>query len=326
MDLKPTQEIPVRELLLYPMHLLHQISVALVPGVLALFIVALKHPAIIPLAFSSIGMLGYKTRIVIGLILCFVIGKVVQAAVFVPFRLATTAANKYRREKDALTKDQVAVKNENAAESNGVVVGTLGGAEILPPGNVDPGVVSQEKTEPHPEMEEALGKSTKKAPALTPEQETARHFFGTLVLGTVAAVGPAFDQYEALRAQLGLMLNCGAVLMIASCVPGDGLRLYEGLGGILLFAMGVMQGKDLAHIKIEAIGGAVGRFIAAHSIKENLEILKYVTAILPVITKHINPTSTENEPVKIATEIAEKSGINPSGHPVTRKGRKRHRR
>ena len=80
----------------------------------------------------------------------------------------------------------------------------------------------------------------------------------------------------------------------------------------MLVLSGLIQGRDLNRIKIEALGGALGQFIAAHSVEENKELLAAVAPVLPIVMKHINPTASEKEPVKIVTEIAEHSKAKPS--------------
>jgi hypothetical protein len=145
-------------------------------------------------------------------------------------------------------------------------------------------------------------------------------------LGTVVAKdGSTFDSWESARAHLGLVLTSGCVLLVAGFFPGDGLRAYEFVGGVLLTIMGVIQARELNRMRIEAMGSAVGQFIAAHTIDENIEILKAVHKFLPVITKHINPSPDEKEPVRIVTELAEKSG-SAGSLKLNRPGKKRRRR
>ena len=81
MDLKTVEKIPVRQLLLSPMYLLHHFTTAMVPGVLAVFVLMMKQSLLVSAALSATGMLGYKTRIVLGLLVAFVLGKIIQAAI-----------------------------------------------------------------------------------------------------------------------------------------------------------------------------------------------------------------------------------------------------
>jgi hypothetical protein len=189
------------------------------------------------------------------------------------------------------------------SETEGESHGVQASPEILAPENT-----SGEGT---PEGKSAKDKP-KKAEKLTPEQETNRHFFSALLLGTVVEKDAAvFDAWVAQRASVGLILNCGCVLLLACFYPGDGLRIYECCGGILLVLMGLHQVKDLSRIRVEALGSALGQFISAHSVEENLEILQAVNPVLPIVMKHINPTASEKEPAQIVKEIAEKSKYKP---------------
>jgi hypothetical protein len=75
------KEISVRQLLLAPMYLLHELYAALIPGVIFLFLFLLKGSHFMASAFSTTAMLGYKTRLVLLTVIAFVIGKVMQSVV-----------------------------------------------------------------------------------------------------------------------------------------------------------------------------------------------------------------------------------------------------
>lgn len=256
MDLK-VPEIKARELLLHPMNLLHQVYTALLPGILVVFLLMLKHRPVVAHFLSATTMLGYKSQIVLGLFIAFVIGKVVQSAAVIFAKSLTPLATR--------------IKNKQATEA------------AAKSGTAEPKPVT-----------------------LTADQESTRSFFTAMLMGTVLARdGSAFDSWEAKRAHLGLAISCGFVLMAGCCFPGDGLRVPEFLGGLLLFASALAEGRNLQTVKIEAIGGAVGQVIASHTVSENTEILKAAAKVLPIITKHINPSASEQKPVDIVTEIAE---------------------
>lgn len=302
MDLKTVEKIPTRELLLSPLYLFHHFTTTLVPGVLAVFLLMMKGSPLVHVAMSATDMMGYKTRVALGLLVAFVIGKVIQAGVLliaktVAWIVAKAKATAHETPKveseEAEGKPAAEGKPKQESESP-----AQASPEILPP---------EEKSEEKPtgETKDAALKTPAK---LTPEQETNRQFFTALLLGTVLAKdGSAFDKWDSQRANLGLALTSGCVLLLAGFYPGDGLRVYEFAGGLLLVVSGLVQGQALNQIKIEAMGNALGQFIAAHNVEENKEILAAVAPVLPIVMKHINPTASEKEPVQIVTEIAEKS-------------------
>jgi hypothetical protein len=276
MEIQDAKGLPAKQLLLFPMNMLHQFFTALLPGVLALFLLMMKHSSLIPAALSATSMLGYKTRIGLALLVAFVVGRVFQSALLVCTKLLRWLPARF--------------KKANATPT--------------PPEVLQPESASRE----HPaNASEAPTKPTGQPVELTPEQLKARHFFGGLLMGTVVAQeSTTFDYWEAHRAHLGFFLNSGLVLLVASFYPGDGLRIYELAGGVLLLFMGLVQAVELSKVRSESLGKAVGQLIASHSVEENVKILQFASILLPIITKHINPAAGELEPVKIVKEIAEK--------------------
>jgi hypothetical protein len=245
MEIRTPKEIPGRELLLHPLNMLHQIFAGLIPGVLAIFVALMKHSRVIPAAMSVTGMLGYKTRVVLAVVLAFVIGRIVQSCTLA---IAVTARK----------------------------------------------------------LSEWLKIRTGNAATLTPSQEQARNFVVAVAFGTVLAKdGSAFDAWESQRAQIGMMLNAGLVLIAASFFPGDGLRMCELMSGLILFLIGIQQGTKLDGVKLQAVGSAVGQFLAAHTVDENKEIIKAVAPILPILAKHVQPMQSEAEPAAILKEVME---------------------
>jgi hypothetical protein len=325
MEIKDAKGIPAKEILLSPFHMLHQVSTALLPGILVIFMMMLKHSPLIPSALSATSMLGYRTRICLALLIALVIGRVIQSIAFIfskfcavlaakmkemPVRKQSTAEGKKETEHTVPIED-AKVSGESNAQAK---------PEVLSP-VVPPGEDGKSETE-----EKAADGNTNTSNKLTPEQETSRHFFTGILLGTVVAKdGSAFDSWEAQRAHIGLILGSGFVLLGSSIYTGDGLRLYELIGGLVLIVMGALQGRELSRVRIELLGNAVGQFIAAHTIEENIEILQAVGRVLPIIAKRINPTTAENEPVQIVAEIAEKSGQKAATVQNVRRKNRRHR-
>jgi hypothetical protein len=195
------------------------------------------------------------------------------------------------------------------------------------------GSIAESKPEilpPEPVAEEK-GKEKKKdtpqPPAkLTPQQKISRQFFTALLQGTVVKDRSSFDSLEALRSYRGMMLSSGCVLVAASFYPGDGLRIYECIAGIVLVIAAILQSEQAEELHVEILGSAVGQVIASHTIEDNIEILKMVSKVLPVISQHINPTPGEKEPMQIVAEIAEKSGSNANIKPNRTVKKKRRNR
>jgi len=209
----------------------------------------LKRSAPVHNALSATDMLGYKTRIALGLLIALVLCKLIQATIILGSR---------------------------SAVSLGAWLSIKAGSPL------------QRK--------------------LTPEQESNKLFFTALVLGTVVGKdGAVFDKWDAERANVGLALASGVVLLLASICPGDGLRVYEFIAGLLLVASGLIQGAAREKLQLEAVANAAGQFIAAHNVQENKEILAAVAPLLPIVMQHINPAAVGNDPVQIVTEIAEKA-------------------
>jgi uncharacterized membrane protein len=310
MDIK---SLSPRELLLNPINLLHQVFTALLPGVLVLVLLMLKHSPLIPAALGTASMLGYKSIIALALLIAFILGRVVQSGMLLVFKIASWVI--------ALIKEssaERATKRESEKATD-----QRGGAEL----EAEPatGILTLQTLD-------ASDTSAKEDPTtaqplkLTAEQETARHFFTALLMGTVVAKdGSAFDSWRAGRAHLGLAMMSGFVLILASFYPGDGLRLYEFGGGVLLVVSAIIEALELERLRIEAIGNAVGQVIASHSVEENTEILQMTARVLPVIMKHVNPTPDENKPAEIVAEIAETSAPARPAQ-AERNQRKRHRR
>ncbi len=73
--------ISVRQLLLAPIYLLHELYAALIPGVIFLFLFLLKRSHFVASVVSATTMLGYKTRLVLLTLIAFVIGKVLLSVV-----------------------------------------------------------------------------------------------------------------------------------------------------------------------------------------------------------------------------------------------------
>jgi hypothetical protein len=75
------KEISARQLLLAPMYLLYEVYAALIPGILFLLLFLLKGSRFIASAVLATAMLGYKTKIVLALVVAFVIGKITLSSV-----------------------------------------------------------------------------------------------------------------------------------------------------------------------------------------------------------------------------------------------------
>jgi len=256
-----------------------------------------------------------------------VIGRIIQSSVFILAKVlgrANASLNEWRQERERTAQESSKESASGAAatadrtDKNYSPEGRSENAHDAPPQILTPENNGDEKpTDPIIDKPE---KPTK----LTPEQEVSRHFYTALLLGTVVTRdGSTFDSWEAYRAHLGLILTSGCVLLVASFFPGDGLRGYEFVGGVLLMIMGVLQGRELNRVRIEAIGSAAGQFIAAHTVDENIEILQAMHKLLPIVTKHISPVPGEKEPMQIVTELAEKSGSVGSLKPNRHKKRRR---
>jgi hypothetical protein len=306
MDLK-LPEISARELLLHPMNLLHQVSTALVPGILVFFLLMLKHSPLIAHSTSATGMLGYKSRIVLLLLIAFIVGRVVQSMTVIGLKILLKAIALWNSWRDHAKASTI------TAAKTGIQSATTSETDSQKQTPASESVTLQRGNETQP-IEEIEVNSSESAPEhtvpkeLTPAQQTARAFYMSLLMGTVLARdGSAFDSFEAKRANLGLAAAAGVVLIIGSCYPGDGLRLQELAGGIFLFVASVIDGHQLNQLKIEAIGSAVGQVIASHTVKENVEILSMAAKVLPVITKHINPEDSEMQSAEMMQEIAERS-------------------
>lgn len=299
----------------------------MIPGLLAVFILMMKHSPLVPATLSVTSMMGYKTRIVLVLLISTIIGKIIQAGVLLIVKfLIWTVANA----KTAFETPNVPKVSNDKTESEKTVEKTTSLAEPKE-NSAGAAQVSPEILPPEAASEEKSARPTQDGPKqpekLTPEQETNRQFFTAMVLGTVLAKdGSAFDKWDSHRANVGLGLNCGCVLLVASFYPGDGLRAYEFLGGLMLVLSCIIQGRTLNQLKIEALGSALGQFIAAHNVEENKEIVLAVAKVLPVVMKHINPTESEKEPAQIVTEIAEKSKSPPVNNPNSQQRQKKRKR
>src|ERR1035437_6049012 len=90
MDIK---SLSPREVLLHPMDLLHQLFTTLLPGVLVLVLLMLKHSALIPAALGTTGMLGYNSRIALALLIAFVVGRIIQSGTVLVLRSAGWAGS-----------------------------------------------------------------------------------------------------------------------------------------------------------------------------------------------------------------------------------------
>ena len=310
MDIK-MPEVPARQLLLHPLNLLHEISSALLPGILGIFILMLKHSSLMAAALAATWMLGYKSRIVLGLLVALVIGRVVQSAALIAVKIlsafTTWLKNKVTSKEGPQLVSHVVSEMKGTAE-------TPGSSELILPASSEAEFVPQNTQQ-------------ESAPAplkLTPEQESIRGFFLSLLMGTVLARdGSAFDSWESARSRIALTFGSGCVLLTAACYPGDGLRLQELIGSVLLITAALTQMRGLGQVKIEAIGAAMGQVIAAHTVKENTEILQMASKILPVITKHINPNAEEIKPVVIVTEVADSTQSGTKTRDPNRKARRR---
>jgi hypothetical protein len=309
MEISPAKEISIREILLSPLNLFNHISTALLPGVLVIFMMMLKHSKFVPAAVAVTGGLGYKTKICLALLIALIIGRAVQSGTFLGFKVigwlaskAPEPANHMQKHNSEKELDGEPETSTSALVRDGLSQNTAG---LLPKNNSDS---DAPKPETHSGNCAGPLKSTPAQQKLTPEQESSKHFFSGLLMGTViSADSPLFDSWEAQRAHVGLVLNSGIVLLLSSFWPGDGLRGYEAAVGALLIIMGAIQSRDLNRNRIELMGRGLGQVIASHTLEENLANLQIAARILPTISKHINPTAPEQEPVKIVTELAEKN-------------------
>lgn len=301
------KELPAKEILLSPLNLLHTLFVVLVPGLLVIFLLAMKHSPIITAAESLSGTLGYKTKVAVVLFFAFVVGKVVQSVVV----LAATSFSWMGVKLEERTK-----KSKSDASKEDSYIDEPVGEYQAPKshdGQTAPEIFiakyEENQTTPDAEViDTAKPKPEKKVSKLTPSQKASRRFFIAFALGALMSKeSRALDPWETNRVWAGLSLCSGLVLLAASPFPGDGLRIYELVGGILLTIMGVIQSRELNESIVDFMGQATGRIIAQHTVEENLEILQMTSKILPVITQHINPTPGEEQPIKIVEEIAEQS-------------------
>jgi MFS family permease len=80
MELPPTL-LPAREILLKPVNLIHHSLTALLPGLLALSFVLLKHPVVMPEYSALTDIFGYKTRMCLAVLAALITGLVVQSLV-----------------------------------------------------------------------------------------------------------------------------------------------------------------------------------------------------------------------------------------------------
>jgi len=181
----------VNQLLLSPLFLLDRVLGTLAPGVLLVFLLALKGNRLLGNIWLN-PALGYKTKVAGLLFLSYITGTFLKVPHYFISKFAKT---------------------------------------------------------PVLEMPPQFHKQT---------PEVTKAFYTIFTDGVLWASPRLLDRLSLSKAEVAFHIGAGTALMVASVVPGDGLRVYECLSGLLLFGVGIWKAHDYAEelYRALAIGAA----------------------------------------------------------------------
>jgi hypothetical protein len=251
MEVPETLKPDVNRLLLGPLSLAADLYGAVIPGCVFLILICIKKHWVSQVL--TYPLVGYKTKVVLGLLASYIVGKV--------FLSAFT-----------------------------VVVGPLGwllrkGAARLRK--------RQATAAPEQPNRTRLGLLLTTLLELLEKNRRLRAFVGALVSGAVLFKFQLMDHYTAHKAAVTFHISTGLVLITCSFIPGDGnFRSLEFWAGLILLIAGFRATRDAQDMFPSAAGLALSSFISNLTPDQFSVVAKVVAGVVTKLYETPNPAAT----------------------------------